>query len=829
MSSKKYSPIIYCYDIETSSLTYGEEHLQSTYLHGLASFKYKTIPHAPFSDFEDEMTYESFRTYKGISDKFFQLNEYAANHDLSIKIFVHNLSYEFEAMMRNIEFCIKNFSIKNFIAVAPHQPLLATFDRLEFYDSFKILSCKSLETIGNELGVPKLKEVKGGYNQKYYWWSKLPDSEYVYNKRDCQLVLYALCRYMANFTAVNSVADISVSNTSMIKRETRVNRSIASHAEIAKAQREAFHELNNEQFIKLMQDTLAGGYTHANPYAVGKHYINVWCFDASSMHPSAMYGRMFPYGWRSVDNEYFSKFARANFNYLSGQLSGCSKADNSESPVSSTAPVLSGFQNAEYDCILKAAYSESLKFERPILNYFMARVTFTNIKARDFGTCIYGYISASKCTDIKKAGFDNGKVTKAEELTFVGCDIDYLLIDMLYTYDSADCKEIITATKRKRMSQPLRNTVKYYARQKTGYKKLEKKVADHIESLSDFTFEGLELYQENVANEIMNTHNKDLVHFALMASKGGLNGQYGCSAMKPLRAEVGVVGGGQDFDWIDAGEIFLKSKNSLNIFTDGLYTVAYSRLHLICFMLYLVLAHNITPLYHDTDSGYFVGYNDEVQKSIDQFNANILANSVNTECYNFGIMDFDGYYEDFCTWGSKCYCATYKDPDGNLKVKATVAGASKKELSKLFTEIVNDTDFDYLIEEYFRPDISYDETINKKLIRKTPGTRIVGDYTDENGESGHIDECSVTVLEPCGYTLRSTTSAVNLMYYQYCYKLQGRTFNRQLPEIVTIEDNDFGKYKKKYSEKTYDFYCEGNPASMFQLQHKRGDTKLVQF
>ena len=61
----KYSPIIYCYDIETSSLMYGEddirEHLQSTYLHGLASFTYRPIPHAPFSDFENEMSYNFFR------------------------------------------------------------------------------------------------------------------------------------------------------------------------------------------------------------------------------------------------------------------------------------------------------------------------------------------------------------------------------------------------------------------------------------------------------------------------------------------------------------------------------------------------------------------------------------------------------------------------------------------------------------------------------------------------------------------------------------------------------------------------------------------------
>ena len=240
-------------------------------------------------------------------------------------------------------------------------------------------------------------------------------------------------------------------------------------------------------------------------------------------------------------------------------------------------------------------------------------------------------------------------------------------------------------------------------------------------------------------------------------------------------------------------------------------------------MLYLVLSQGIEPLYHDTDSGYFIGYNDDVQKAIDRFNENILNNSQNKECYNFGIMDFDGHYEDFVTWGSKCYCATYLDADKHLKVKATVAGASKKQLSELFTQIVNDEDFEYLVQEYFRPNISYDESINKKLIRKTPGTHIRGNFTDDNGETDHIDEYSVTVLEPCGYTLRSTKSPINRMYYSFCYALRGESYIDYLPELVSIEHDENGKelyetYTKKESNVDYGFLIDGNPASIFQQE-----------
>lgn len=832
---RKYSDTIYCYDIETSSLMYGEgsdaQKLQSTYLHGLASFKYRPIAHEPFENFEHDMTYIAYRTYEEISDCFTRLNQKAEDSDMYVKIYVHNLSYEFEALMRNVRFCIERFDPKGFIAVAPHQPLMLRCGHLEFYDSFKILGNKSLEVIGNELGVPKLKDIKGGYDQYYYNWTKLPESEYVYNERDCKLVLYALCRYMNNFTGVDSVSDISVSNTSMIKRETRENRNIASKKDIQGAKLRASAERkNNRPFLEFMQDCLAGGYTHANPYATGKHFTDVYCFDASSMHPSAMYGRYFPYEWREVSNEWFGQLREQNFEWLSG----CKDANGRGLHLYSDAKCkLSGCKNAEYDSVLQAAYRESLLFEKPLRNNFLARCKFTNIYVRDFGNCIYSYISVSKCVkgSILCGEYDNGKVMKADELVFYGCDIDFILIDMLYDYDSVECDYLLVAMSRKHISKPLRSTVKYFAKQKTGFKKLEKKLANHTATLDDFTFEGLQLYDEAVAKKILNESNDELVHFALMSSKGGLNGQYGCSAMKLLRHECVLRGDGENLSWEDGGVNYLDSKNSINIFTDGLYTVAYSRLHIICFMLYLTLSCNIMPLYHDTDSGYFIGYNEEVQNAIDKFNANILEHSDNKECYNFGIMDFDGHYEDFVTWGSKCYAASYKDGD-KLHVKATVAGASKKQLSKLFTAIVNDNDFNYLIDEYFHPNISYDESINKKLIRKTPGTRIVGKFKDDFGEEGWLNECSVTVLEPCGYTLRSLKSPVNQMYYEMCYSLRKEHFRQQIPETVHIPyDKDgnpvYSAYTKKYTEQQYDIYLEGNPASIFQDKCEGGEENGV--
>lgn len=799
--TKEYSPIIYSYDIETSkveihdeSMDNGVNVLQSTYLHGLAWCAYKPILHGEFTTFKSKCSYTYFRTYEDISNEFAKINDWAKENKQYVKIFVHNLAYEFEAMMRNIQFCIDNFNQKNFIAVGTHQPLLATFDHLEFYDSFKILECKSLETLGKEYNVPKLKEIKGGYNQKYYWWTKLPKSEITYNRRDCELTLYALCRYMAQFVDVNNVADIMVSNTAMIKREIRNNRTIATNKEVHFANLEAQSELKrNKEFLPLIQKALAGGYTHANPYVVGQHIKEVYCYDATSMHPSAMWCRKFPYHWVKIDPSMFNDIALVNRNFLG-------------------------------DNLIDMCLNESVKFERPIRRYIIGAVTYKNIRVKRFKGFMYTYISASKCDNItRKNGaelYDNGKIIQAEELTFTGCDIDFLLIDMLYDYDSAECSDLIMATKHNFISKPSHEGILYYAKRKSGFKKLEKLIDKDKATLDDFTFDGMELYDEETAKHILENSDSDMVHTSLMASKGGLNGQYGCNAMKPIRAEVGLVGHGETLEWIDKGETLLQSKGSINVFTDGLYTVAYSRLHLICFALYISLSGGALPLYHDTDSVYFTHYSDKVKECIDRFNSNITNNSISKDCYNFGLMDFDGYYTDFVTWGSKCYCAMHDN-----EVKATVAGASKKELSHLFTEIVKQEDFDYLIEEYFHPNITYDETINKKLIRSTPGTRIRGKFKDDFGIEGELDECSVTVLSECGYTLRSLNNPAVYSYFIYCFKLRNEDYIAPIPETVSITNGNYATFIKRYSDEQYPEYIDCDAQSIFQLQHELNLTK----
>ena len=113
-----------------------------------------------------------------------------------------------------------------------------------------------------------------------------------------------------------------------------------------------------------------------------------------------------------------------------------------------------------------------------------------------FGGYMYAYISCSKCDNLKpikgEETYDNGKVVNASELTFTGCDIDFLLIDMLYDYDEAVCSDLIIATKRSFITKPSHEGILYYAKRKSGFKKLEKLIDAGKATMEDFTFDGIE-------------------------------------------------------------------------------------------------------------------------------------------------------------------------------------------------------------------------------------------------------------------------------------------------------------------------------------------------
>ena len=66
------------------------------------------------------------------------------------------------------------------------------------------------------------------------------------------------------------------------------------------------------------------------------------------------------------------------------------------------------------------------------------------------------------------------------------------------------------------------------------------------------------------------------------------------------------------------------------------------------------------------------------------------------------------------------------------------------------------------------------------------------------------------------------------MYFNMCYDFRGERFIQQVPETVHVPyDKDdkpvYSLYTKEYTEKQYDIYLEGNPASIFQMNCEGGE------
>lgn len=69
---------------------------------------------------------------------------------------------------------------------------------------------------------------------------------------------------------------------------------------------------------------------------------------------------------------------------------------------------------------------------------YLIHVKFKGLECKYFNN----FISASKCINIRKGKYDNGRVMKAEELEIILTDVDFNFIEKTYKYDEYEFIEI---------------------------------------------------------------------------------------------------------------------------------------------------------------------------------------------------------------------------------------------------------------------------------------------------------------------------------------------------------------------------------------------------
>ena len=292
----------------------------------------------------------------------------------------------------------------------------------------------------------------------------------------------------------------------------------------------------------------------------------------------------------------------------------------------------------------------NIKRREDMLKHFayILVVKFKNIKCKYYNN----FISASKCTMLKGAKYDNGRVIEALELEIVLTDIDFYFI-----LDTYECEyEIIESwwSLYNYLPKKFINFVldKYVA--KTKYKNVEGKELD---------------YQKE---------------------KGKFNALYGMSVTNTIRDNV--VYKDDLEEWYEEkltneeieDKLQAEKKKAFLSFSYGVWVTAYARDNLLRRLIEL----DPYVLYADTDSlklkrGYdktvFEKYNKSVEEKI-RFVSKILnipfdkyaPEDIYGKKHLLGVFEYEGNYQEFITQGAKKYAVKQDN-----KIKITVAGVPK--------------------------------------------------------------------------------------------------------------------------------------------------------
>lgn len=294
-----------------------------------------------------------------------------------ILIYVHNLAWEFQFMR-------KYFKWIEVFALSPRTPVYATIDKgIEFRCSYILTGCKLAKTAEN-LTMFSLKKLVGelDYTKIRHSGTPLEDSEIQYCLNDVKIVMALIYERM---TLAGGIRKIPLTKTGYVRAYIRSACFEGLHAEKTHNDRKIYMDFISQLTLKpdeylLLKRGFTGGFTHANPFAVGKVWDNVRSYDFTSSYPTVMIAEQYP----------MSKGENIRIYTVDELKKNCKL----------------------YSCIFDIAF----KNVRP-------KIFFEN------------YLSYSRCRNIVSPIVNNGRVVSADQLVTTMTDIDFEIFNEMYDYD----------------------------------------------------------------------------------------------------------------------------------------------------------------------------------------------------------------------------------------------------------------------------------------------------------------------------------------------------------------------------------------------------------
>lgn len=301
-------------------------------------------------------------------DEFIKLLNSFYHDGITIMIWVHNLSYEFQFLRHWLPFVKdKVFSLKS------RKVVRADIDGIQFRCSY-IQTNKSLDAFTKDMGVvhQKLSGVIFDYSKKRFPWTEMTQEELQYCCNDVVGLLEAMRVRMKMEN--DTLYSLPLTSTGYVRR-------LAKNAMKSYNYNQLHAMMCNEDVYRLLRLEFRGGDTHANRYHVNQILENVASFDRASSYPDVMLNYRFP----------MSAF---------------------------TPRLINNIEELERKCKVRDCC-------------FIAVFTITHLQQRDiyYGA---PYLSLDKAIEISGQVVDNGRVLSADKAVYVFNDIDWKIVKSEY-------------------------------------------------------------------------------------------------------------------------------------------------------------------------------------------------------------------------------------------------------------------------------------------------------------------------------------------------------------------------------------------------------------
>lgn len=347
----KYLNIPAAFDIETSALDCGQSIM---YIWQLKVGDQRVIGRA-WKEFVEELCNISDALPKGVK----------------LKLFVHNLSYEFQFLSGILKFADDSVMI-----IKNRRILKATWRNIVFCCSY-LLSNMSLERWAKQLGVKRKAVGLLDYSIQRFCGTVLSSQEVYYCITDVDVLCECIKRQ--NVIWNDDISTMPSTSTGYVRREAKAVLSVDKTYSYSQS-------APDEEVFIMLREAFRGGNTHANRFYAGRILENVSSVDIASSYPAVMLLPEFPVGRAKRLHK------RANMNY-----------------------------KKQFARLLKECCC-------------LFRVAISNLALRIYEQPI-PYISASDCRGAKKSVYDNGRVLFADYLEMTVTDVDWHIICSMYTFD----------------------------------------------------------------------------------------------------------------------------------------------------------------------------------------------------------------------------------------------------------------------------------------------------------------------------------------------------------------------------------------------------------